>query len=296
MTLDHQRSNGRSSQVLHDRVRHLDLPGLVLVAVAVTAVHHQDLGKVSGAKQANGAFDGGGIEVGSGLAPTAEHEMSVGIAGGFQDGGRAFLGERREQVPAARGLDRVDGDLDVAVRAVLDADRHRQARRQLSVDLALRGAGADRAPTDEIGVELPEGGIEKLGAGGDAQLKNIGEQSPGEAQAFVDLVGLIYIRIVDESFPADDRARLLEVDAHDNEQRIGERVRDRFEFGRVFERGPGVVDGTRPDDYEEPRILAVEDRLDGTARLAYSDRSSVGQRDFVGEYGRREQGMGFDDA
>ena len=40
---------------------------------------------------------------------------------------------------------------DVAVGAVLEADRHRQARGQLAVDLALGGARADRAPADQVG-------------------------------------------------------------------------------------------------------------------------------------------------
>ena len=107
--------------------------------------------------------------------------MSVGIAGGFQDGRCAFLGERREEVSAARSLYRVHGDLDVTVCAVLDANRHRQARRQLSVYLAFRGAGSNCTPADEVGIELAKGRIEKLSPGGDPQLQNIGEQLPSQA-------------------------------------------------------------------------------------------------------------------
>ena len=85
VAFDHQRLNRRGSQVLHDRVRYFDLPGGVLVAVTVAAVHHEDLGKVSRAKQANGAFHGGGIEVWSGLAAAAKHDMRIGVARGFQN-------------------------------------------------------------------------------------------------------------------------------------------------------------------------------------------------------------------
>ena len=136
---------------------------------------------MSGVKQPNGAFDGGGIEVGSGFAAAAEHEMSVGIAGGFQDSRGAFLGERRKKVSAARGLYPVHSHLDVTVRAVLDADRHRQTRRQLSVYLALRGAGSDRTPADEIRIELAKGRIEKLGPSRDPHFQNISEQLPSQA-------------------------------------------------------------------------------------------------------------------
>jgi hypothetical protein len=136
----------------------------------VAAVHHEDLGKSGRAKQSNRAFDGDSIEVGAGLTTATEHEMSVGISGGFKNGRHAFLGERREQVSAARGLYRVHGHLNVTVCAVLDADRHRQTRRQLSVYLALRGTGSDRTPADEVGIELAKGRIEKLGPGGNPHL------------------------------------------------------------------------------------------------------------------------------
>src|SRR5262249_34072713 len=180
MALEHQRSNRRTSQVLHDRLRHVDLPGRILLTVAVAAVYHEDLGKSGRAKQSNRAFDGGSIEVGPGLTTTTEHEMSVGIAGGFQNSGRTFLGERREQVSAARDLYRVHGHLDVTVRAVLDADGHRQTRRQLSVYLAFRSSSSDRTPGNEIRIELAKSRIEKLGPSRDPHLENVGEQLPSQ--------------------------------------------------------------------------------------------------------------------
>ena len=71
--------------------------------------------------------------------------------------------EGGKPVRVPRRADRVDGDLDVAVRAVLEADRHRKARGELPVDLALDGPGADRAPADEVRVVLAEGRVEELG-------------------------------------------------------------------------------------------------------------------------------------
>src|SRR4030095_1435036 len=77
VTLEHQRSNGRTSHLLHDRFRHVDLTGRVLLAVAVAAVHHEDLGKSGRTKQSNRAFNRGSIEVRPGFTTTTEHEMSV---------------------------------------------------------------------------------------------------------------------------------------------------------------------------------------------------------------------------
>ena len=48
------------------------------------------------------------------------------------------------------GNDCVQCDFDVAIGAVLEADRRGQAGRQFAVDLRFGGAGADRPPTDQI--------------------------------------------------------------------------------------------------------------------------------------------------
>ncbi|MFP6814641.1 MAG: hypothetical protein VB949_03095, partial [Pseudomonadales bacterium] len=45
---------------------------------------------------------------------------------------------------------RVDGDLNGTVGAVLESDWARQARGELAMHLTFSGAGADRAPTDQI--------------------------------------------------------------------------------------------------------------------------------------------------
>ena len=39
---------------------------------------------------------------------------------------------------------------------------------------------------------------------------------PGDAQAFVDPEAAIQHRVIDQPFPADRCARLLEIDAHDD--------------------------------------------------------------------------------
>ena len=71
--------------------------------------------------------------------------------------------ERREPVGMAGRADGVDRHLDVAVGPVLESDRHREARGQLAMDLALDGAGADRAPAHEVRVVLAERRVEELG-------------------------------------------------------------------------------------------------------------------------------------
>ena len=54
-----------------------------------------------------------------------------------------------------RGTNRIHGDLDIATRAILEPHGARQTTRQLPMALTLRCAGANRAPTDQIGNVLP---------------------------------------------------------------------------------------------------------------------------------------------
>ena len=65
----------------------------------------------------------GGVVVGRLAA--AQDDVAILVASGLDDGGLAVLGHRQEVVRAAGGLDGVDGDLQVAVGAVLEADRRR---------------------------------------------------------------------------------------------------------------------------------------------------------------------------
>ena len=73
----------------------------------------------------------------------------------------------------------------------------------------------------------------------------------GDAQAFVDLEGAVYVRVVDEALPADCCAGFFEVGAHYEEEVGGVFGLEGEETGGVFFCGDGVVDGTWSDyDYE----------------------------------------------
>ena len=101
--------------------------------------------------------------------------MGVIVARGAHDGRRAFAGERREPMRMPCGADGIDGDLDIAVGAVLEAHGHRETGGEFAVNLALDGARPDRAPGNEIGVVLAQGGIEELGGDGQAAAGDIAQ-------------------------------------------------------------------------------------------------------------------------
>jgi hypothetical protein len=174
----------------------------------------------------------------------------------------SVAGKRRKPVRVARRPDGVDRHLDVAVRPVLEADRHREPRRELAVDLALHGARADRPPAHEVRVVLAERGVQELRRDGEAHRRYIRHELPGEAQALGRLEGLVQVRVVDQALPAYDCARLLEVHAHGDDEPARVPVRGGLEERCVLLGGCDVVNRARADDDEDALVAPRHDRGD----------------------------------
>src|SRR5699024_5175628 len=188
----------------------LTLVGLARVGVA--RVHHHPRGQAGRAHLRHGRRDRLGVVVRAGGTAAQDH-VTIGVARGLHDRGAPLGVGAEEYVAGRRRAAAVDRDLHVAVGAVLEADRHRQARDQLAVDLALRGPRADRAPGDGVGDVLRTGGLEELGADGQAGVQHVEQQLAGRPQAARDVVAAVERWIVDEALPPDGGARLLEVHA-----------------------------------------------------------------------------------
>ena len=121
---------------------------------------------------------------------------------------------------ARRRLDGVSGNLDIAIRAVLEADRGGQPGSQLAMHLAFRGTCTDGAPADEVADVLRRDRVEELAARWHAQLVDPHEQVARDAQALVDPEAAVEIRIVDEPLPAHRGPRLLEIHPHHDLQGV----------------------------------------------------------------------------
>ena len=63
--------------------------------------------------------------------------------------------------------------------------------------------------------------VEELAARRQAEPVDVEQQLARDAQALVDAEALVEVRVVDQALPADRRARLLEVHAHHDLQRVG---------------------------------------------------------------------------
>ncbi len=110
-------------------------------------------------------------------------------------------------------------------------------------------------------------------------------------QAILDLERVIQVRVVDQAFPAHCGARLLEVHAHDQIQRVGNFRRQYLEALGVLFGCFQVVDRARADHDEQAVIIAIENVANHFATLADSLQGSVGQRDVALELIRCDQSL-----
>ena len=90
--------------------------------------------------------------------------------------------------------------------------------RQLAVDLAFGRPRADRDPRRQVGDVLRNLRVEELRRRRQPHVVDVEQQLAGQPQPLVDVEALVEIGIVDEPLPADRRARLLEVAAHDDDE------------------------------------------------------------------------------
>ena len=200
---------------------------------------------------------------------TAQNHVAVRVTLGLHNGHLAVLMHGQKVVSAGGCLNRVGGDFDIAIRAVFEADRGRQARGQLAVHLALGGARADGTPGNQVPQILGRNDVQKLAARGQAQAVDVDQQLARNTQALVDAETFVQVGVVDQTFPAHGRTGFFEIHAHHDLQRVRVALALRFEAGRVLQCGVRIVDGAGPNDHQQPVVLAGHDGLNALARLRH---------------------------
>ena len=108
-------------------------------------------------------------------------------------------------------------------------------------------------------------------------------------EAVLDAEVAVEVRVGEEAAPVRGAARLLEVDAHHDEERLGELVREGGEALRVVVGADDVVDRARADDREQPSVGAVEDLADRFAEPRHELLLLRQQRVEALQVGRREE-------
>ena len=217
--------------------------------------------------------------------------MAVGVAAGFHDGRLAFVVNAEEGLGGTGGDQGIHGGLRVAVGAVLETHRHREAGGHLPMGLAFGSAGANGGPGYEVGKVLRDDGIQEFGSRIEAGFGDFHQQAPGAVQAVLNLVGIVKVGVVNQAFPADGSARLFKINAHHHEHPVAELFNQRLEARGVIQGRRVVVYGTGADDNGKAVIIAVQDGLQLPA--AFQDRgfSGGGQRDALLQFRGAYQGV-----
>jgi hypothetical protein len=93
----------------------------------VAAVDHHALREAGLGELGGNGGDVAGVVIWA-LVRAAEDDVRRGVAFSLDDGRETLFGDGEEDVLTAGGADGVEGDVDRAVGAVLEADRRREAR------------------------------------------------------------------------------------------------------------------------------------------------------------------------
>ena len=132
--------------------------------------------------------------------------------------------------------------------------------------LAFGGASPNRRPSHQIGDVLRRRRVEELTSCGDAEVGDIAQQPTCNPQAAIDVKAAVETGIIDQPLPADGRARLFEIDTHDDLQSIVEPVAHIFQPLRIVEGGNGIMHRTRPDNDDKAILVSLQDPMHGQAR------------------------------
>ena len=211
------------------------------------------------------------------------------IAAGPGDGSQTLLRDTHEVVLRRRGTNGVNGHAKVAIGTVLEAYGERQTRCQLTVQLRLSGAGTNGTDGDAVGKELGRDGIEHLASDGHAAGGEVDEHLARNTETLVDLEGLVNIGVIDQTLPADSRAGLLEVGAHNDAQVVGELFGQLLQPPSVLKSGGGVMDGAGADNDKKTVVLASDDLSSFAASLDNGLYGIVGKGDLRGQEGGGDQ-------
>lgn len=154
------------------------------------------------------------------LASAAQHNVAVRIARRGDHRGATVLVDAEEAVRRTRGEQGIKRGLHAAIGAVFEADRHGEAAGHFAMGLGFRGTRADRGPADHIGQILRDNRIEEFGRGREPEGGDFQQNLPGQAEPRRKVAGIVEARIVDQALPPDRGARFLEVNSHENADRI----------------------------------------------------------------------------
>ncbi|MNF99570.1 hypothetical protein D3C84_824740 [compost metagenome] len=149
------------------------------------------------------------------------------------------------------------------------------------MSLGFGGARADGRPADQVLQVLRGDRVEGFGGGWQAFFGQVQQQLATDVQAILDLERVVQVRVVDQAFPADGGAWLLEIHAHDQIQGIGHFRRENLQALGVLVGRLDVVDRAGPDDHEQAMVGAIQNIANDFAALGDGAQGGIAQGDIT---------------
>lgn len=261
--LEHDTDNGvlAFAELLGQFLSDQRLVAVVLVGIAVRAVHHDHFALLLSSQSLASSLDVAAVVVGA-LATTTEDDEAVLVARGLGDGCQTLLGDTQETVGVSGSANGVNGNRQVPIRAVLVSNWETETGSKLTVQLRLGGTGSNGTKRDEVGQVLWRDGVQHFTGNGHAGAGQVGVELTGDAQTLVDVVGLVNVRVVDQTLPSYGRTGLFEVGTHDDAEVARKLPGEFLQTRGILDCGGRVMDGARTDDNEQT-VIALLDDLDG---------------------------------
>ena len=152
IAFEHESHDGLATiaELAEDFARDQTLAPVIFTGVVMRTVDHDGTNDTLACDNGFRAGHVFGLIIGF-AASASQYDMTVGVAGGLDDGGESIGVDAKKMMRLLRGDHRIPGHLKIAFCAVFEADRHRQPAGHFPVRLAFGGAGADGDPTPEIG-------------------------------------------------------------------------------------------------------------------------------------------------
>jgi hypothetical protein len=228
-----------SGHLRRDRARYIRLSTMILATVPVSGVNDDPARQSSPFDHLQRPGHARRVEVRT-AAPATQDHMAVQVPGTRDKADGAHGRDAQERVATRGGQARVRPDLDVPVGRVLEPGRHRQARGQVPVHLALGGPRADGRPGHRISEVCGDDRVNPLTGSGNPERGQADQQLPRLPEPAAHVVATIQGRVVEEAGPAGHGAGLFRVGPHDDQQLTGQA--HRRQPCRVLQSGLRFVD------------------------------------------------------
>mmetsp|Transcript_2453 Transcript_2453/g.4920 ORF Transcript_2453/g.4920 Transcript_2453/m.4920 type:complete len:266 (-) Transcript_2453:289-1086(-) len=222
--------------------------------------------------------------------PASKDHVTTKVTLGVNNRSQTLFCDGQERMRVLGRATGVHGNLNGPCSSILEANRARETRRKLTMNLTLRRTCSNSTPRDKVPNKLRREGIQELDTSWQPKLVHFQKEPSRLAKPFIDLKRPIKTWVINQSLPADSSTWLLKVHTHNNQDLIGNTLGKLCKFFCVFSTSINIMNGAGPDHNNHSIILLVYDRMNSLSACRHVLSSFLGSRHFIHQTRRRQQG------